>query len=212
MTVPGIGLSLFSQIYGAPTDTLGTAAAFLGTYRPTHIFRGKDFDTKKPRIELLYGLSHLPKYDPAAKEWTIVPNGMGQVPKYGLAGINNFFNNYTWWMELYHGRLFIGTMDFLYVAGGILEEQGIILSDEIKNFAHQFSGADLYRFTSLDTPAIPVSISGVGNYTNYGVRTMVADDFLYIGTANAMNLMTDPSDDKPEGGWELLKLRIEDDY
>ena len=33
-----------------------------------------------------------------------------------------------------------------------------------------------------------------------------ADGILYIGTANPMNLMTDPDDDKPEGGWELLKL------
>ena len=57
-----------------------------------------------------------------------------------------------------------------------------------------------------------MSISGLGYYTNFVIWTMVADDFLYIGTANAMNLMTDLTDDKPEGGWELLKLRIEDDY
>jgi hypothetical protein len=37
-----------------------------------------------------------------------------------------------------------------------------------------------------------VSISGLGYYTNFVIWTMVADDFLYIGTANAMNLMTDP--------------------
>jgi len=38
---------------------------------------------------------------------------------------------------------------------------------------------------------------------------MVADDFLYLGTANPMNLATEPG--QPQGGWELYKLRIEDD-
>lgn len=94
------------------TENSAPAPSFLGTYRPTHIFRGKDFDTKKPRTELLYGLSHLPRYDATAHAWTLVPNKMGQVPKYGFAGINNFFNNYTWWMERYHGCLFVGTMIF----------------------------------------------------------------------------------------------------
>jgi hypothetical protein len=37
---------------------------------------------------------------------------------------------------------------------------------------------------------------------------MVADDALYLGMANPMNLLTDPLDDKPEGGWELLRLRL----
>ena len=35
---------------------------------------------------------------------------------------------------------------------------------------------------------------------------MISDDALYLGMANPMNLLTDPNDDLPEGGWELLKL------
>jgi hypothetical protein len=47
----------------------------------------------------------------------------------------------------------------------------------------------------------------VGNYTNYGIRNMVSDESgVYLGMANPMNLLTDLSDDKPEGGWELLHL------
>jgi hypothetical protein len=47
----------------------------------------------------------------------------------------------------------------------------------------------------------------VGNYANYGIRTMVStDSALYLGSANPMNLMTDRYDDRPEGGWELIKL------
>jgi hypothetical protein len=51
-----------------------------------------------------------------------------------------------------------------------------------------------------------VSLSGVGNISSYGVRTMVSDDALYLGMANPMNLLTDPNDDLPEGGWELIEL------
>jgi hypothetical protein len=35
---------------------------------------------------------------------------------------------------------------------------------------------------------------------------MIADDNLYLGMANPMNLLTDPDDSVPEGGWELLSL------
>jgi hypothetical protein len=211
MSVPGIGLGIFSQLYGLPADTRAYAAAFLGTYRPTVLFRGKDFgDRDGARIELLYGTAHLPRYNPATQAWEIVPNRMGEAPRFGLAGINNFFNNYTWWMEPYRGELFVGTMDFLYVAGGFAEVFGITIPESIKELAHHFTGADLYVFNSDSRPARPVSISGLGNYTNYGFRTMVvADDSLYIGTANAMNLLTDPTDDRPEGGWELIRLDVD---
>jgi len=208
MHVPGTGLVSFTQMYpGASAD----AAAFLGTYRPIVIFRGKDFDKKQQKIELLYGTSHLPKYNVGAAQWEIVPNNMGQTPKFGLAGINNFFNNYTWTMQRYHGRLFVGTMDWLYLGGVIAESLGVDIPQSIHDLAKHFDGADLHSFVSLDLPALPVSLNGLGNYLNYGLRTMVADDFLYLGTANPMNLETDSGPNVPQGGWELYKLRIEDD-
>jgi hypothetical protein len=61
-------------------------------------------------------------------------------------------------------------------------------------------GADLYRIDSAGSAAQSVSLNGMGNPMNYGIRTMVHDSSaLYIGTANPMNL-------NPEGGWELIKL------
>ena len=42
--------------------------------------------------------------------------------------------------------------------------------------------------------------------------TMLSDDALYLGMANPMNLLTDPLDDKPEGGWELLRLSLPDSW
>lgn len=52
---------------------------------------------------------------------------------------------------------------------------------------------------------MPKSLSGVGNYSSYVIRTMVAEeDALFLGMANPMNLQTDSTDDRPEGGWELI--------
>jgi hypothetical protein len=69
-------------------------------------------------------------------------------------------------------------------------------------------GGDLYRFPSSSEPAVAESLYGMGNYSSYGIRNMIADDeALYLGMANPMNLMTDLTDDEPEGGWELLRLR-----
>lgn len=70
-----------------------------------------------------------------------------------------------------------------------------------------FVGADLWRFPGARSRALPESLGGVGNAYNYGVRTMVAaPDALYVGTANPINLATDPDDGRPDGGWELLAL------
>jgi hypothetical protein len=61
-------------------------------------------------------------------------------------------------------------------------------------------GADLWRFDDSSTPPEAVSLNGMGNSMNYGIRNMIADeDSLYIGTANPMNL-------SPDGGWELIEL------
>jgi hypothetical protein len=67
-------------------------------------------------------------------------------------------------------------------------------------------GADLWRFPSADEPAILKSQHGFGNFLNYGGRVLLADDaYLYIGSANAMNLRAG-ADDEFKGGWELLKF------
>lgn len=71
-------------------------------------------------------------------------------------------------------------------------------------------GADLMRFSNLNTPAATISNDGLGNYLNYGFRTMIGHNHgLFIGTANPMNLMTSTTDGLPDGGWELLKLVAE---
>ena len=214
MTIPGAGIQLFTAAYpDCKLDTVGEITAFLGTYRPVHMFRGKDFDKKdtkrgcdkdKRKIELLYGSQVLPKFNGSACKWSIVPNKTGKAPKFGLAGMGNFFNAYAWWGERYRDGLFLGTFDWSYLASAFARYYGLQIPEPIQDLGKKFYGADLYNFISPDKPAVPVSLNGMGNYLNYGIRTMVADDFLYIGTANPMNLDTEPG--KPLGGWELYKL------
>ena len=70
-----------------------------------------------------------------------------------------------------------------------------------------FDGTDLNAFVSLDLPTMPVSLNGPGNCLNYSIRTAIADDFLYLGSANPMNMETGG---ELKGGREPCKLRDDD--
>jgi hypothetical protein len=204
MHVPGESLIAWQQMHPGGDST----AAITGTYRPISLFRGKNFGTPQQSVELLYGLPNLPVYDNSSQSWKIVPNLMNQAPRYGLAGFGNFYNNYDWWMEVYQNQLYVGTMDFSYLVSGqagtpLLELPFTLPQSPMNN--QYYWGADLWRFPSSNSPALPVSLAGVENYLNYGIRTMVADDNgLYLGTANPMNLKTGGA---PQGGWELLQIQ-----
>lgn len=215
MHVPLLSALAHFKYYGMPDNQEDILADILATYRPISIFRGSNFDTT-PQMEVVYGMPYLPKYVPAGPDllsdpghWEIVPNKMGP-PLWGLSGFGNFFNNYTWTMSVYQHQLFIGTMDWSYFVGEEVPEfldltAGFIPKGLLQLPTH-FYGADLFRIQSSQIPAAPESLAGIGNYTSYGIRTMLSDNALYLGMANPMNLLTDPNDDLPEGGWELIKL------
>lgn len=190
-------------------DSEDILAAIFATQRAVTIFQGRDFGTGDEAVEVAYGLDLLPTFDPISATWTLEPNGIG-FPKYGTAGINNLFNNYTWSMSIHDDQLFIGTMDWSYLLGELFQRflnEAVLPPDIQLNLPVPTYGADLYVFTEAGKAAWPVSLGGVGNYTNYGIRNMVSDESgVYLGMANPMNLLTDPTDDKPEGGWELLHL------
>jgi hypothetical protein len=163
---------------------------------------------------------------------------MGQKPLYGLSGYNNFFNSYTWWMHVYNGELFIGTFDWSYLlfeslfdiygnsspgfagldldfgAASIAGTDADTIPDEVIEAARKFEGADLLRIHNPNEPAYVVSLNGVGNFSNYGVRNMLqVGSQLYIGTANPFNLLNPPTNanyDNQLGGWELLHLKPTD--
>jgi hypothetical protein len=216
---------------GVDANELLTTA--LGTYRAINIFRGRNFATT-PQLEVLYGLQYLPVYDSGTKSYTIAADPLHQnkmpdpVPKWGLPGFGNFFNVYTWSMAEYNDKLFIGTFDWSYLlAQGFLDigfdsmtppplppQQAQIIAD-LYNLMNQYQvqfpwyvwGADLYRIESSSGPAMPEDVAGLGNFANYGIRNMIHGSGLYIGMANPMNLLTDPNDELPEGGWELISLQ-----
>jgi hypothetical protein len=132
--------------------------------------------------------------------------------------------------------LLVGTFDWSYILEQMLVTlimqqfgqnsvtAGMILdSDIIKDFMDQLPapgfGADLFVAKSAHERFILESNDGQGNYLNYGIRTMLPtqeetpndfcpqaldQDVFYLGMANPMNLATDPN--KPQGGWELIKL------
>jgi hypothetical protein len=196
--VPGTGLAAFEKAYGEPANEAEMLVAFYNTYRPTIVFRGKDLGLPTEKIEVLYGDATLPVYN--GTDWITVPNNLGATPLYGGAGYGNFFNTYTWSMEVYNNQLYVGTFDWSYVAHVNMPQDlpPITLPNETY-------GADLFRFDSTKKPAKVISNYGVGNYLNYGIRNMlVANGKLYLGSANPMNLETAAGE--PNGGWELIEL------
>ena len=209
MHVPFMATLAKWSVYGQADLPNGAIADALGTFRATSLFRVDDFSKTSPRVELLYGQPIFPVWDPTTTSgpfahWTLKPGQMG-TPKYGLSGFGNPFNNYTWTMQEFNKQLYVGTMDWSYLLAqsfpAALTGAGLNLGNISLPDPSIFFGADLWRFKSGNSPARPQSINGVGNYLNYGIRTMVADsNSLYLGTANPMNLMA-------QGGWELRSVK-----
>ena len=213
MHVPFLATIAKWGAYGQAGIPNGAIADVLGTFRATSLFKVDDFSKNSPKVELLYGQSIFPVWDPTTTsgpfaKWTLKSGAMGAA-KFGLSGFGNPFNNYTWSMQEFNNQLFVGTMDWSYLIAqsfpDALNSAGLNLGNISLPDPALFFGADLWSFKSDKSPAKPQSISGVGNYLNYGIRTMASDSrSLYLGTANPMNLMT-------EGGWELLSIKSDDD-
>lgn len=212
MHVPGTGLLAHSQALD-PGLSLNSQEALLAE-RSISIFRGRDFtDPNGPEIDLLYGYQSMPVMNPADGLWDFEPNKLGgMAPRFGGPGFNNPLNNYTWTMEVYDDRLWVGTMNVagLFTQGAEFSTPGLnsieqVLADLALS---TLVGADLWFFLSADLPALPETLNGAGNPANYGFRTMETDgDELFIGTANPTNLRTDQTSRAAGiGGWELLSL------
>jgi len=206
MHVPSIGLvahQIAADRFGYEIDPVET---LLNSSRAISIFRGRDFGTADQKVELVYGSEALPAFNPFRPDlgWVLTPNSMGMAPLFGPSGFGNIFNNYTWGMQVYRDELYVVTMDWSFVASEFLASGGFPappIEIDPDNF-----GSDLWRFPSADEPAILESQDGFGNFLNYGGRVLLADDaYLYIGSANAMNLRAGV-DDEFKGGWELLKF------
>jgi hypothetical protein len=216
------------MVYG-PTEPVDIIKAFLGSFRNISIFRAKisDTDPPNPTIEVVNGLNFLPVYSKATG-WILKPNNTGTV-QYGVSGFGNIFNAYTWTMAAYNAQLYVGTMDWsymLYDVGKMLIEQLLsdcedcqkeiieflrsflqedTLANGVEPILEKFFGGDLWRFPRSDMHALPESLNGLGNCANHGLRNMLVDDGLYVGTGNFTNLLADATV-APSGGWELVRL------
>jgi hypothetical protein len=167
-------------------------------------------------VELLYGAEYVPKFDytplplGGTKTWQFV--GTFRPPKWGPAGFGNPYNYYVWSMKVFDGKLFVGTAETSYLAADVdpVFFQAAFVASGLTGQAIEriqqaplkawLWGSDLVRFDSTEVPAVFESVTGLGNYRNTGIRTMVSDGkFLYMGTENSFNISS-------LGGWEVIKL------
>jgi hypothetical protein len=218
------------------TGTDDIIATALGTHRAISIF-SSTFETSATTVELLYGDEYLPVYDPASRGYTIAYDDMHRnnmsnpVPKWGPSGIGNFFNAYTWTMDLgfddvaNRGGVLLGTFDWSRVAremaevvlGGIIPEFEVFsfVLDQLQQLYASY-GADLYVIQNADEPFRLDSIDGAGNEFNYGIRTMLIPDTaaVPVGAVPAANGdcqkgylgMANPFNLSEQGGWELVEI------
>jgi hypothetical protein len=222
------------NIYGKPTDPQTVATFVVQGNRSSVVFNGQNFSTATPTVNLLYGNAQLPVYVPAnpnanpptaaafVQTKNNVPSGScitacGTPATYGLSGFDNVFTNYTWTMTVINTRLYVGTMNWEFLAytaeqANISELPTGALSPSPSAF-----GGKLYYFPDTFHGAIPVSTTGVGNFLNYGVRNIIpySSTMFFVGTANPMSLATTPNTGVAgaacnvaacQGGWELIEI------
>jgi hypothetical protein len=202
-----------------PVDEAAAKEQDVNTQRAVSIWRAKDLGLPTQKIELLYGETSLPAWDPVTSTWSQVSTNF--TPLYGKSGFGNLFNNYTWRMTVVDDKLFIGTMDWSYLVKDLIHDSKTAPVNAAAQAAlsdpsswgqplikpSQFGG-DLWMFSDTTSKATAINTRGEGNYLNYGIRNMIPNGAggLYLGMANPMNLRTDPKDRYPEGGWELIQL------
>ena len=191
---------------GPPSGTEEQLQLFLGTLRSTSLWRINN-PKSAPTVELLYGESQLPAFDSTSSQFAPEPTGF--TPKFGRSGFGNPANAYGWTAAVANGKLLLGTFDMSYLLTVSLSETipDSVIPYELLlqqlNPAQPGLGADLWRFDQPTKAAIPENLSGLGNYLNYGVRSMAVSadgKTLFAGTANPMNF-------EAKGGWELRSLK-----
>ncbi len=98
-------------------------------------------------------------------------------------------NLYCWNMEVYRGWLYVGSMDMSSMLraatdAGMPVPDSMGMPPTVLKLVLKLAGFDLWK-THEGALWMPVTTTGMGDYRNYGARTMCQHDRkLYIGTAN----------------------------
>jgi len=206
-----IATGAYTNLPGATPEQIETyiREVFWKTHRAVSVFRGRNFFAPWTiggmsmemggEFQLLYGYENLWTYDLEEQTWSLVANKTKQRPLMGGPGFDNPSNCYTWVMDTFKNDLYVGTFDIAFPTNAEACAAEAVNPDT-------GAGGDLFRLASSRAKRFePVSVNGLGNIANYGFRTIWSDPrALYIGTANPRNLLADPDDDLPDGGWELL--------
>lgn len=208
-TLPVMAQSLGYTDFSTPE----AMAFFLGALRPTTFWRIDE----KDRVDMLYGETMMPiwnkmtKFDqygrPAGPDtWSLVPTGW--YPIYGRSGFGKPLTNYTWALEEYKGDLYIGTMNFDNLVGGVAGNYGDDSSEgsifkamqSLLGIEPSSYGFELLKMDNHYKAPKYITANGFGNGSAYGIRNFATcGDDLYIGTAAPLNL-------RENGGWHLFRM------
>ncbi len=237
--LPFSGYNAITAVYGEPKDTQSLRQTLLFTRRPAALFRGRFIQSTGFSVELLYGDPFLPVYNNFSKSWNFQSNrAPNQFPLFGRAGLGNPYNMYIWSMAVYQPTrsglprsLLIGTFDQYDTFNN--DSLPILPADPgLFGFLTPVMGADLFimeiESVSSERAKIEdeefkmttdglceaewVSVDGLGNNYNYGIRNLVSKEDLpsqthhrtaeiVVGTANGYNI-------NPNGGWEVFNLNL----
>jgi len=114
-----------------------------------------------------------------------------KAPTSGLGpGFDNFFNGYIWRMVVHDGWLYVGTFDWSVFLPFAQRRRMLpwlqkhVDQHGAEEIVRQQGGFDLWRSRDGDVWS-PVTLNGLGNAYNYGVRTLLSSRHgLFVGTAN----------------------------
>jgi hypothetical protein len=199
--------------YGPTTDQNDLINLLFNVSRASTIWRAKLIPDGGVQMDLLYGETELPALVPGTK--TFEMKSTGWTPLWGSSGFDNPFLTYAWSVSAGPNDLLFGFYDYRYVfdvrfgtlpqfaskAAAAFRARGGITPFSNPDPSRGY-GADLWRFDSPDAAGKPETVSGLGNWTNYGIRNMLRLDNgpnVIVGTASGLNL-------EPAAGWELHQL------
>jgi hypothetical protein len=214
----GLETLRINKAYGEPTDDIGRLTNAINAERATAVLEMSDVGKPNQKVRLLYGDTTLPVYNAATKRWENRPNNLRQVAKFGQAGFGNRTNFYSWMWEIYKGSLYMSTFDASSMVTGAsdvlpdalnLSPETVELLKPVINLLHQVTGGgDVWRFDSLNTPAVPETLDAYGNKNTHGASrswgAFPEKNKLYAASATWANLNNTTGG---RGGWQLNVLK-----